>query len=120
MVQTIHKIGLIDIITSGDPACRNQSLESACTGLSAERLLEECTALDQFRRRSDNLFERVRALLFLYAIHRFYLPPALERSPDSRRLRGRFLIPYQGYEHLMQRRFEEAIDCFLEAQMTDG
>ncbi len=31
-------------------------------------------ALDRFRRASDNLYERVRALFFLYAIHRFHLP----------------------------------------------
>ena len=30
--------------------------------------------LDAFRRTSDNLYERVRALFFLYAIHRFHLP----------------------------------------------
>ena len=36
--------------------------------------LAACAELDAFRRRSDNLYERVRALFFLYAIHRFHLP----------------------------------------------
>src|SRR5207245_5786857 len=30
------------------------------------------------------------------------------------------LIPFTGYSHLLQRRFEEAIDHFLAAQQTDG
>src|SRR5207244_13289827 len=65
------------IITATDPAIRNQSLERACAGLSAEQLLGQCDALDDLRRHSDSLYERVRALLFLYAIHRFHLPPQL-------------------------------------------
>ena len=41
---------------------------------SDEQMLAECAALDHFRRRSDNLYERVRALFFLYALYRFHLP----------------------------------------------
>jgi hypothetical protein len=37
-------------------------------------VLGECEDLDGFRRRSENLYERVRALFFLYSIHRFHLP----------------------------------------------
>src|ERR1051325_10259626 len=65
---------LIGIITSADPGIRNQSLEKACAGLSVEALLTEAAALDRFRRRSRNLYEQVRALFFLYIIHRFHLP----------------------------------------------
>ena len=65
---------LIEIITAADPETRNRSLDAACRSLSAEQQLAECSALDEFRRQSDNLYERVRALLFLYAIHRFHLP----------------------------------------------
>ena len=72
-------------------------------------MTQECTDLETFRRTSDNLYERVRALFFLYAIHRFHLP----QKPG---LRARALIPYEGYTHLLQRRFEEAIETFLEVQ----
>ena len=48
-----------------------------------EELLAECEALDRFRRSSDNLYERVRALFFLYAIHRFHIP--LRRRRGSAR-----------------------------------
>ena len=65
---------LVRLITATEPAVRNQSLEAACAGRSLSDLLEQCAALDAFRRRSENLYERVRALFFLYAIHRFHLP----------------------------------------------
>src|SRR5688572_10068064 len=66
--------GLSSIITSVDPNTRNQSLDVVCRTLSVQELLQECAALEALRRRSDNLYERVRALFFLYAIHRFHLP----------------------------------------------
>jgi hypothetical protein len=100
---------LTDIITVTDPGLRNQSLETFCRAASAKQLLDECAALDGFRRECPNLYERVRALFFLYAIHRFYLPPKREIGAAG-------LLPFRGYEHLLQRRFEEAIDIFLEAQ----
>ena len=65
---------LLSIITSRDPAQRDRSLDAFADAASAEQLLAECEALDQFRRQSDNLYERVRALFFLYAIYRFHLP----------------------------------------------
>ena len=104
---------LIKVITSADPALRNQSLEALCGPASLAELLAECRALEGFRRQSDNLYERVRALFFLYAIHRFHLP----LKPG---LKARGLIPFHGYEHLLQRRFEEAIAAFLEAQAAAG
>ena len=111
---------LLGIITAAQPAIRNQSLESACKNLSARQLLDQCAALDAFRRRSENLYERVRALFFLYAIYRFYLPAKLEDSSSPPPHSSRALIPFKGYEHLLQRRFEEAIDHFLEAQQSEG
>ncbi|HEV2126896.1 MAG TPA: UTP--glucose-1-phosphate uridylyltransferase, partial [Chloroflexota bacterium] len=104
---------LIHIITSPDPAVRNQSLDELCRDASAMELLGEAAALESFRRRSDNLYERVRALFFLYAIHRFYLP----RAPG---ISERGQIPYEGYLHLLQRRFEEAVKVFLLSQGRQG
>ncbi len=104
---------LIRIITATDPALRNQSLDAVCRSASLEELLAECAALDTFRRQSENLYERVRALFFLYAVHRFHMPlkPGIQE---------RSLIPFQGYEQLLQRRFEEAIDEFLNVQQREG
>ncbi|MBV7327976.1 UTP--glucose-1-phosphate uridylyltransferase [Chloroflexi bacterium TSY] len=107
---------LIQIITATDPNIRNRSLESVARDATLEQLLAECAALDQFRRNSSNLYERVRALFFLYAIYRFHLP-----AKPGIALKG--LIPYEGYEHLLKRRFEEAIALFLveaERELHDG
>jgi hypothetical protein len=100
---------LIRIITADDPAERNRSLDAICRGLSAAELLAECAALDRFRRQSDNLYERVRALFFLYAIYRFHLPRVLTDATPGH-------LPFDAYTNLLKRRFEEAIDLLLLAQ----
>lgn len=104
---------LVRIITAMDPAVRNRSLDAFCRQATLDALLAECAALDAFRRTSDNLYERVRALFFLYAIHRFHLP-----RKCSARSRGR--IPFPGFEALLKRRFEEAIRVFAQAQKASG
>src|SRR5437660_12868850 len=111
---------LLSIITAEDPALRDTPLEACCAAASPDQLLEQCAALDAFRRRSDNLYQRVRALFFLYAIHRFHLPPKFRDSSLLSPNASHPLIPFKGYEHLLQRRFEEAIDHFLEAQNEQG
>jgi hypothetical protein len=75
--------------------------------------MEECAALDQMRRHNEKLYQRVRGLFFLYALHRFHLP-----QKDDFTTQG--TIPFDGYEHLLKRRFEEAIDVFLARQAADG
>ncbi len=111
---------LISLITSSDPAIRDQSLDAICAGLSVDELLAGCAALDDFRRSSKNLYERVRALFFLYAIHRFHLPARLAAVPQQADQTSARLIPFRGYEHLLHRRFEEAIEAFLSVQGAGG
>ena len=106
-------MNLLGLITSPDPAIRDRSLDDLAASASLEELLAECAALDSFRRQSPNLYERVRALFFLYALHRFHLPT----RPG---LRTNGLIPFHGYEDLLERRFEEAIEVFSQMQKTDG
>lgn len=113
--------GLLEsIISASDPLVRSQSLEAACAPLSLEALLQECARLDEFRRHRENLYERVRALFFLYAIHRFFLPAKLQQNAAGAGKAAPGLMPFKGYEHLLQRRFGEAIDQFLAAQRTEG
>ena len=103
----------VGVITASDPETRDCSLDTLTRAAPLEELLVECEALDRFRRTSDNLYERVRALFFLYAIHRFHI---LVREGAG----ARSLIPFAGYTNLLKRRFEEAIDIFLAAQAADG
>ncbi len=104
---------LIEIITAQDPDVRNRSLDAYCRSASLDELLAECAALDRFRRQSDNLYERVRALFFLYAIYRFHIPLKAGLAPGG-------LVPFDGYDNLLKRRFAEAIDLFLAAPLGDA
>ena len=106
-------MSLLELITSPDITVRNQALDAFCNNLTIGQLLEEAALLDHFRRDSDNLYDRVRALFFLASIHRFHLPSRTDLKPGGH-------IPFHGYEQLLHRRFEEAIDTFLTAQSEQG
>jgi hypothetical protein len=99
------------ITSSGDQ--RDVSLDALCQGVPLDALLAECRALDNFRRSCDNLYERVRALFFLYAIHRFHIPRFAATAAPA-------LIPFAGFENLLERRFEEAIEVFLADEAEQG
>jgi hypothetical protein len=104
---------LIEIIEASDPATRNRAIDEWCAGKSVGELLDACEELDAFRRREENLYQRVRALFFIAAIHRYHLPARVELPRLGR-------VPYDGFHHLLERRFEEAITVFLSAQRTFG
>ncbi len=104
---------LTALITAENQDIRDQALDAFCHSASLEQLLDECASLEHFRHASSNLYEQVKALFFLYAIHRFHIPSKKEFS-------ARGLIPFDGYEDLLHRRFEEAIQRFLSAQNTNG
>ncbi len=104
---------LVSIITAEDSDTRDRPLAEICTPLDPTALLSECAELDSFRRSSDNLYHRVRAIFFLQAIYRFHLPEKLPAGDSGS-------IPFDGYEDLLGRRFEEAIDTFLAVQEKDG
>ena len=104
---------LVEIIISGDPDIRNQSLDHFCNSATTVELLKECEQLDQFRRESENLYHRVRALFFLYAIHRFHISMRADISHIG-------LIPFEAYDHMLKRRFQQAINLFTAIQKENG
>jgi hypothetical protein len=104
---------LIEYIVSDNPEIRNQSLETFCSSATIDELLNECKSLEEFRMTSNNLYEQVRALFFLYAIHRFYLPMKKGFPKGG-------TIPFDAYEDILYRRFEEAIQKFLSSQKRNG
>jgi hypothetical protein len=104
---------LTSIILAADAGLRNRSLDGFCRDASLDLLMTECQALELLRHESANLYERVRALFFLYAIHRFHLPLKPGVRPCGK-------IPFGGYQSLLSRRFEEAIQVFLKRQSEDG
>ena len=97
----------------GRPANPRPLARRGLPGIAARRAAGGVPALDRFRRASDNLYQRVRALFFLYAIHRFHIPVARPAAAPAH-------IPFSGYTNLLKRRFEEAIDIFLAAQSAEG
>ena len=97
---------LIQIITADSPEIRDRSLDGFCRTASVPTLLTEAAALDRFRRESRNLYQRVRAQFFLYAIHRFHLP-FREGVPDGSP------VPFAALEQILERRFNEAIEILL-------
>jgi galactokinase/mevalonate kinase-like predicted kinase len=102
---------LVAIITSRDSEVRNRALDSICRGLSTRELLDECAALDRFWRTCENLYERVRAQFFLFSIYRFHLPFRAEIGACGH-------TPFAATKYLLQRRFEEAIECLLHSAGT--
>ena len=104
---------LVEIITSTDSGIRDRSVEEFAKHASAQDLLRECAALNEFWRKSENLYERVRALFFLYALYRFHLPQRTE-------LEGTGLIPFEATSHLLRRRFEEACEALRRAEKING
>ncbi|MBI5689193.1 MAG: UTP--glucose-1-phosphate uridylyltransferase [Verrucomicrobia bacterium] len=104
---------LLEIIEASDPARRDSALDSWCAGKTRAELLAACDELDAYRRREGNLYRRVRALFFLAALHRYHLPARPELPREGR-------VPYEGFCHLLDRRFEEAIGLFQRAQQEAG
>ncbi len=104
---------LWSIVTAGDLELRNRSLDAFCRQATLEQLLAEAADLERRRHGCTNLYERVRSLFFLYAMHRFHLPGKLAAN-------GRGQIPFSGNDKLLRRRYEEAIGVFLAAQTSTG
>jgi galactokinase/mevalonate kinase-like predicted kinase len=104
---------LVRIITSEDPEVRNRPADEFFRRAALAELLAECEALEQLRETSGNLYARVRALMFLSAAHRYWIPLQEGANSDA-------LIPYDGFEHLLERRFEQAIRRFRGVQREHG
>ena len=63
----------IETISSPEAEKRNRSFYEICEKMSAKELLKALRELDSFRKSTPNLYDKVRAILFLYAGFRFFL-----------------------------------------------
>ena len=102
---------LFETIKADEPALRDRSFRCIVEALGPAELPRACDELEAFRRSTDNLYHRVRATLFLYAVHRFAEPGAGVPATG--------LIPPQGAADLLERRFEQAMQCFLAEATAD-
>ncbi|MFC6998725.1 UTP--glucose-1-phosphate uridylyltransferase [Rufibacter roseus] len=96
----------IQTITSTDPTQRDRSFYELSRSLSSKELYRALRELDDFRKATPNLYDKVRAILFLFAGYRFFLMEATDTPATGK-------IPYAGFEDLLARRFEQAIATFL-------
>ena len=103
----------IRAITSADPCERDRPFHEIASAMPPAGLQRACEELDQFRLDSGSLYDRVRASCFLYAAYRYLLP-------DAEGIRSTGEIPFSGFEHLLARRFEEALSEFREALERQG
>ncbi len=103
----------IQTIVSQDPAERNTSFASICRKYSPQELLSAFAELDNFRKQTPNLYERVRACIFLYSGYRFFLMESNSFPPVG-------TIPPEGFENLLKRNFEKAINIFLNEAAVAG
>src|SRR5579862_1174377 len=104
---------LIETITSPEPLVRDRSIQDLLVGLSTAEVLRTCDELETFRQDSRNLYERVRASMFLHAIYRYRLQDSADLPPGG-------MIPFHGFVDLMERRFEQAITAFRASVRANG
>ena len=104
---------LIQTITSPDAAVRDRSIQDLLAGLTTVEVVQACEALETFRLDARNLYERVRASMFLHAIYRYRLQDAADVPSGG-------MIPFDGYLDLMERRFEQALTAFRRSMARDG
>ncbi len=97
---------LLDILER--PELRDCPFELAVAGKSLAELLEEANTLDVFRTQTTNLYDKVRALLFLSNLHQYHIVPL---ATDAA------LLPYNAVEEIRSRHFERAI---AELRSTSG
>ncbi|GAB5562522.1 MAG: UTP--glucose-1-phosphate uridylyltransferase [Synoicihabitans sp.] len=104
---------LLAIIREDDAAIRDQSVDSWCEDQSLAALIEATETLETYRREESNLYQRVRALFFLHTLHRYHLPRRTGLGASGQ-------VPYRAFQHLWDRRFEEAIGVLLREQSAQG
>ena len=97
----------IQTITSADPAIRDRSFFDLSRSQSPAQLQKALHELDAFRKSTSSLYDKVRAILFLYAGFRFFLQENPATPPTGK-------VPYAGFHDLLSRRFEQAIDTFMQ------
>jgi hypothetical protein len=113
-VLSAHPHPLVAAILGPMPSSKVGALERFCACSSFAELVEAAAALRAFAQGpAANPYERVRALLQLYALYRFHLPERTELAKTG-------TVPYEGQKLLLDRRFHEAIEVFLTEARTKG
>lgn len=95
----------IETIKSSNEEIRNRSFFDLCEGIPVKDLIESFEELEKFRQQNSNLYEKVRAEIFLYAGYKFVLM-------NKNGIDTGGIIPVSGYKNLLERNFEKSISEF--------
>jgi len=103
----------LETIQSEQPEIRNRSFKALAAQVPPRELLKALDQLDEFRKKTTNLYERVRASMYLYAAYRYLLMdnPAFDNEGT---------LPSDGFNDLLSRRFEKAINSFKQTIDRNG
>lgn len=115
-----HSSPFLESLLAEGTAAFDRPIEELCQGRDLAALLADCEALEAFWPGTDNLYLRVRALIFLYYLHRFVLPDLVEGASaggiggiGAEDLAPR-PIPLAAHRALQSRNFIEAIELLLD------
>ena len=103
----------IQTITATEPHLRNRSFFELAKSISPTEMWQQLRELDDFRKSTGSLYDKVRSILFLHAGFRFFLQETPQTPTTGK-------IPYEGFEDLLGRRFETAIAIFLKQVEKSG
>jgi len=104
---------IINTIISDESTIRNRSVRELFQGKTVDELLRIAETLEIFRRKSDNLYHKVRASLFIFSLYRFFL---IDRK-DVKKLGH---IPFNGVKAALNREYNQAIEIFRVSMMLHG
>lgn len=93
-------------------ANRDRDFEALYKGLAPAELRAAADELDSFRQSAENLYDRVRASLFLYALHRFVYPRLGAFAVTGH-------IPFDAHSAILDRRFEESLQRLTAAEQAE-
>ena len=99
-------------LVEGRPVA-DHTFDSLARAATQAELETFCAQLEDFRRATPNFYHGVRAIFFLTAVHRYYLPPHFPAD-------GGGLVPYAGHKLALARRFEEALAVYHEHRRVHG
>jgi hypothetical protein len=105
---------LVSAILSDEPASRIGVLEAFASGATLAELETAADALHRFAfEEGRNIYQRVRALFQIHALHRYIAPLRPELPPGGH-------LPKDGHDLLLERRYTEAIASFRSAAQSGG
>ena len=103
----------INTITNKDKKIRDKAFRSLCQELTTKEIISQLDELELFRHKTKNLYERVRACMFLYHGYRFILMDAPGIAPVGHN--SEVII-----NNILERRFEEAIHLYRKEIKNKG